>query len=285
MGTTVKKTMICFLVICLASQALTRAMARGLEAGAAADSKAYYSPPTTSPHHSHGGSSSPSTNPPSTGGDAPASHGSPPSGGGGGGYYSPPSTGGDAPASHGSPPSGGDAPASHGSPPSGGGGGYYSPPSSTPVPSPPSSTPVVVHTPSSPSTTPVVVPPGTPLTPVDPNCPPFTCDYWRSHPNAIWALFGFWCPVAQIFGLPNPMAFATTNPTVMDALANTRRDGIGELYREATAAFLNSLADRHFYFTGQQVRDSFRAAVGSDREASAQAQLFKQANEGRLKRG
>ncbi|KAG6526624.1 protodermal factor 1-like [Zingiber officinale] len=268
MGTTVKK-MMCFLVIC--SALTSRAMCRGFEAGAAADSKAYYSPPsTTSPHRSHRGSGTPTTNPPSTGGDAPASHGSPPSGGGGG-YYSPPSTGGDAP-------------------PSGGGGGYYNPPSSTPVVVPTPTTPVVVPTPTTPvvvptPTTPVVVPPGTPFTPVDPNCPPFTFDYWRCHPNAIWSLFGFWCPVAQIFGLPNPAAFASTNPTVMDALANTRRDGIGELYREATAAFLNSLVDHHFYFTGEQVRDSFRAAVVSDKEASAQAQLFKQANEGRLKRG
>lgn len=108
--------------------------------------------------------------------------------------------------------------------------------------------------------------------------------YWRTHPNAIWALFGFWCPLGQIFGLPNPAAFVTMNPTLLDALANTRHDGIGELYREATAAFLNSLVDRRFYFTGQQVRDSFQAAVGSDRAASAQAQVFKRANEGRLKR-
>ncbi|KAG6494005.1 protodermal factor 1-like [Zingiber officinale] len=265
------KKMMCFLVICLASQALTQSTSRSLQ-------------------DSHGEC-------PPSGAGVPSSHGTPPSGGGGGGHYNPPSSnppvvvptpttpvvvGPPGTPTYGAGPG---VPSSHGAPPSGGGGGgYYNPPSSsTPVVVPTPTTPVVVGPPATPTYP--LLPPGTPFIPIDPNCPPpFTCDYWRTHPNAIWALFGFWCPLVQIFGLPNPAAFATTNPTLLDALANTRRDGIGELYREATAAFLNSLADRRFYFTGQQVRDSFRAALGSDQAALAQAQVFKLANEGRLKR-
>lgn len=67
------------------------------------------------------------------------------------------------------------------------------------------------------------------------------------------------------------------------ALSNDRTDGFGALYREGTASFLNSMVNRRFPFTTQQVRDNFVQATGSNKAAAAQARVFKLANEGRLK--
>ncbi|CAL9114799.1 unnamed protein product [Musa acuminata var. zebrina] len=125
----------------------------------------------------------------------------------------------------------------------------------------------------------LVPPPGTPIT--DSNPSPFTCDYWRTHPEAILALFGFWCTLGQLLGTPAAYALGR-NPSVLEALSNTRADGIGALYREGTASFLNSLVSRSFVFTARQVRDAFNAAVVSNSAAAAQAELFKRANEGHL---
>ncbi|URD93114.1 hypothetical protein MUK42_01602 [Musa troglodytarum] len=125
----------------------------------------------------------------------------------------------------------------------------------------------------------LVPPPATPIT--DSNPSPFTCDYWRTHPEAILALFGFWCTLGQLFGSPAAYALGR-NPSVLEALSNTRADGIGALYREGTASFLNSLVSRSFVFTAQQVKDAFNAAVVSNSAATAQAELFKRANEGHL---
>lgn len=71
---------------------------------------------------------------------------------------------------------------------------------------------------------------------------------------------------------------------LLEALSNTRTDGYGELYREGTAAMLNSMISKNFPYTTQQVRDGFgRAALSSNQAAAAQAKLFKLANEGHLK--
>ena len=70
---------------------------------------------------------------------------------------------------------------------------------------------------------------------------------------------------------------------LLEALSNTRTDGIGALYREGTAALLNSVAHTRFPYTTNQVRDSFIRGLSSNRAAGAQAQLFKMANEGRMK--
>ncbi|RWW05569.1 hypothetical protein BHE74_00018520 [Ensete ventricosum] len=106
--------------------------------------------------------------------------------------------------------------------------------------------------------------------------------YWRKHSAAIWGLIGYWGTVGQLFGPPAAAAFGRSL-SLPEALANTRADGIGALYREGTASLLNSLASKSFVFSTQQVRDAFNAAVVSDKAAAAQARVFKKANEGHLK--
>ncbi|MFS8027994.1 putative protodermal factor 1 [Helianthus anomalus] len=68
-----------------------------------------------------------------------------------------------------------------------------------------------------------------------------------------------------------------------EALSNTRTDGIGALYREGAASLLNSMVNKNFPFTTSYVQDSFLAALRSNKAAAAQAEVFKLANEGRLK--
>lgn len=110
------------------------------------------------------------------------------------------------------------------------------------------------------------------------------CSYWRNHPTLIWGLVGWWGTVGNVFGVGMGSAAGLGSSTnLLQALSNTRTDGLGELYREGTAALLNSVAHTRFPYTSSQVRDSFVAALGSNKAASAQARLFKLANEGRTK--
>nr|XP_009415185.2 PREDICTED: protodermal factor 1-like [Musa acuminata subsp. malaccensis] len=165
--------------------------------------------------------------------------------------------------------------ASHGTPhttPSHGGRSGSGVPSQS-APLTPPSAPVITNPPS-----PTLVPPA----PTNPNSSPFSCDYWRAHPEAILALLGYWCTLGEFFGLPAVSAFGR-DPSLLEALSNTRSDGIGALYREGTASLLNSLVNRNFALTTQKVREEFNAAVISDKAAATQAQLFKKANEGHLK--
>ncbi|CAA0808674.1 Protodermal factor 1 [Striga hermonthica] len=107
--------------------------------------------------------------------------------------------------------------------------------------------------------------------------------YWLNHPTLIWGLFGFWgTTIGTAFGSSSLPGFGA-NTNIIQALSNTRTDGLGQLYREGTAALLNSMAHARFPYTTSQVRDSFLAAVGSNQAAAAQAQLFRMANEGRTK--
>ncbi|KAI3502088.1 hypothetical protein L1887_30119 [Cichorium endivia] len=143
---------------------------------------------------------------------------------------------------------------------------------------------------STPSTPPTVLPPITPglpfpSPPFDPNSPPIggTCDFWRNHPGVIWGLFGWWgTTVGTAFGVTTlPGAGAHLN--LVQALSNTRTDGIGALYREGTASLLNSMVNKNFPYTTSHVKDSFVAAVASNKAAAAQARVFKLANEGHMK--
>ncbi|KAL0362505.1 UNVERIFIED_CONTAM: Protodermal factor 1 [Sesamum calycinum] len=187
--------------------------------------------------------------------------------------------------SHGTPSHGGGSygrtpPANCGHPPSGGHprptparptpapptGGYYHPP--------PSSTPTTPTTPTPSTPTPTI---GTPPTTI--HHQPL---YWRNHPTLIWGLFGWWGTLGSAFGLTSVPGFSA-NMNLLQALSNTHTDGLGELYREGTAALLNSMAHTRFPYTTSQVRDSFVAALSSNKAAAAQAQLFKLANEGRNK--
>ncbi|KAE8663702.1 Protodermal factor 1 [Hibiscus syriacus] len=206
----------------------------------------YHHTPTTPSTPSGGNCGTPPHEPstPSTPSHTP-SHGSPPSYGGG----SPPSYGGGSPPSYGG-----------GSPPSYGGG---SPPTPT-------------------------IDPGTPSIPTPPffpaPTPPIggTCDFWRSHPTLIWGLLGWWGTLGSALGVTSAPGFGATM-SLPQALSNTRTDGIGALYREGTASFLNSMVNHRFPFSTKQVRESFVSALGSNSAAKAQARLFKLANEGHLK--
>jgi hypothetical protein len=102
-----------------------------------------------------------------------------------------------------------------------------------------------------------------------------------SHPGVIWGIFGYWCPLVRLFGPSAAVPFGH-DLTVPEALANTRADGVGELYREGTASMLNSMISTGFPYSTMQVKDAFGAALssGDNRAAAAQAQLFKLANEG-----
>nr|XP_016463041.1 PREDICTED: protodermal factor 1-like [Nicotiana tabacum] len=210
-----------------------------------------------------------SSTPPSSGHGTPPSHTTPSHGSG---------SHGTPPANCGNPPKVGHHHNPTPAPPSGGhAGGYYPTPPSTPRPSTPS-TPTIV----SPPTTPIVDP-GTPSTPAIPTpSPPFTCDYWRTHPGLIWGLFGWWGTVGGAFGVATTPGLGS-NMNLLQALSNTHTDGFGQLYREGTASLLNSMVSKRFSYTTTQVKNNFAAALSSDKAAAAQAQLFKLANEGRLK--
>ncbi|KAK9088247.1 hypothetical protein Scep_027329 [Stephania cephalantha] len=167
----------------------------------------------------------------------------------------------------------------------------YTPTPSTPsTPTPTTPTPVVEPPPTYTPTpvTPTTPTPPSPLFPIDPNAPPpftGTCNYWSSHPDTIWALCGWWATIGGIFPVPTSITTPSISPglTLPQALANTRTDGFGALYREGTASLLNSMVNSRFPYTTDQVRNHFVSALVSDRAASNQAELFKKANEGRLK--
>ncbi|XP_030466845.2 protodermal factor 1-like [Syzygium oleosum] len=195
--------------------------------------------------------------------------------GGGGSYYNPPpSTPGGGGSYYNPPPS---TPGGGG----GGGGSYSNPPTSGGTPP----TPVTV----SPPTTPIIIPgtpsaPTIPTPPFDPSSDPFTgtCNFWRTHPTVIWGLVGWWATVGGTFGITSMPGFPA-NLNLMQALSNTRNDGLGQLYREGTASFLNSMVKTRFPYTTHQVREHFTTAVGSNLSAAAQARLFRLANEGHMK--
>ncbi|XP_059663328.1 protodermal factor 1 [Cornus florida] len=248
------------------------------------DQKNYYTTPDpgsgTPPTSSH--TSPPHGTPPSpsSGGSyTPPSHPTPSHGGYG--STPPPSGGGNC----GTPPSGGHHHDPTPTPPSGG--GYYnSPPTSGGSVPPTIVTPPSILTPPptpffDPGTrTPPGISPPTP--PFDPNSPPFTCNYWRTHPGLIWGILGWWGTLGSAFGMPSIPGLGN-NMSLQQALSNTRTDGFGALYREGTASLLNSMVNKRFPFTTKQVRENFVTAVSSNKAAAAQAQLFKLANEGRLK--
>ncbi|PHT44187.1 hypothetical protein CQW23_18212 [Capsicum baccatum] len=214
----------------------------------------------------------PHTGTPPTGSSTPPSHATPSHGSS--------SHGSKPPANCGNPPTGGQHHTPTPASPSGGhSGGYYPHPPSTPTPTPTTpSTPTIVTPPTTP-----IIDPGTPTTPVTPTpSPPFTCDYWRTHPGLIWGLFGWWGTVGGAFGVASAPGLGS-NMNLLQALSNQHTDGLGQLYREGTASLLNSMVDKRFTYSTSQVKNNFAAALSSDRAAASQAQLFKLANEGRLK--
>ncbi|KAK8533848.1 hypothetical protein V6N13_028462 [Hibiscus sabdariffa] len=191
----------------------------------------------------------------------------------------------------------GGSPPTQATPSHGSGGGYHPTPTpSTPsggkcgappheplTPSRPSHSPSHggydnYHSPPTPAT---VSPPATPIN--DPGSPHLggTCDFWRSHPTLIWSVLGWWGNLGSAFGVTNVPGFGSTM-SLPQALSNTRNNGVGALYREGTASFLNSMVNKRFPFSTKHVRESFVAALGSNSAAAAQAHIFKLANEGHL---
>lgn len=108
------------------------------------------------------------------------------------------------------------------------------------------------------------------------------CSYWRTNPALIWGLFGWWATVGSAFGVAGAPGLGS-NFNLLQALSNTRSDGVGELYKEGTASLLNSMVSKKFPYTTKQVKDNFVAALSSNKAAAAQAAQFKLANEGRFK--
>ncbi|XP_075512524.1 uncharacterized protein LOC142548044 isoform X2 [Primulina tabacum] len=134
---------------------------------------------------------------------------------------------------------------------------YQSPSVSTPTP--------VYHTP-----------------PSSPQTPPYSCIYWKSNPGLIFSVFGWWGTVCSAFNTTTIPGFSPST-SLLQALSNTRTDGYGDLYREGTAALLNSMAHSASYpYSTAQVREGFTAALSSNGAAAAQAKLYKMANEGRV---
>ena len=109
------------------------------------------------------------------------------------------------------------------------------------------------------------------------------CSYWKGHPDAIIAAIGSLGNIGQTFGAACSMIVGKKLGNMHDALSNTRTDGIGALIREGAAAYLNSIVNKKFPFTTQQVKDCIVVAVTSDGAASAQAGVFKKANESHYK--
>ncbi|KAG6483255.1 hypothetical protein ZIOFF_059897 [Zingiber officinale] len=108
------------------------------------------------------------------------------------------------------------------------------------------------------------------------------CRYWGSHPEVITAVVGSWGSIGDLFGHSCAAIFGS-NPSLPAALTNTRQDGYGALFREGTASFLNSMTNSKFPYSTPQVKSAFAGAIASDGMAQAQADIFKQANEGKIK--
>ncbi|XP_066325329.1 protodermal factor 1-like [Miscanthus floridulus] len=106
-----------------------------------------------------------------------------------------------------------------------------------------------------------------------------SCDYWKSHPDMIVAVVGSLGNIGKTFGAACSLIVGKKLENLHDALSNTRTDGVGALLREGAAAYLNSIVNKKFPFTTQQVKDCIVVAVTSDGAASAQAGIFKKANE------
>ncbi|KAJ1278663.1 hypothetical protein BS78_04G096000 [Paspalum vaginatum] len=106
-----------------------------------------------------------------------------------------------------------------------------------------------------------------------------SCDYWKSHPDMITAVVGSLGNIGKTFGVACRLIVGKKIENLHDALSNTRTDGVGALLREGAAAYLNSIVNKKFPFTTQQVKDCIVVAVTSDGAASAQAGIFKKANE------
>ncbi|KAK3446228.1 protodermal factor 1 [Eucalyptus grandis] len=268
------------------------------------DGKAYYSPPgprsRSPPSGSRGRGSTPRVTSPTTArscgspprGQDPSRSTRPPSGG----YYRSPPTSGGTPSTPVTTPVDPRTPSTPTttSPPSG---GYYPSPTSggdsppTTVTSTPPATPIDPGTPSFPSITappfgfPTAPPFGFPPFGFPPIINPFIrpYNYYLSNPGVIIGLVGFVMPMGPAFRVTTPVPGFPAAQNLIQALGNTSADGLGALYREGTAALLNSIASNRFPFTTAQVRQSFVSALSSNEAASAQARLFKLANEGRLK--
>lgn len=95
-------------------------------------------------------------------------------------------------------------------------------------------------------------------------------------------MLGWWGTVGSAFGVTSVPGFGS-GMTLPQALSNSRTDGLGALFREGAASYLNSLVNNKFPYTTNQVRERFAASVNSNKAAATQAHLFKMANEGRMK--
>ncbi|KAG8070216.1 hypothetical protein GUJ93_ZPchr0006g43063 [Zizania palustris] len=106
-----------------------------------------------------------------------------------------------------------------------------------------------------------------------------SCDYWKNHPDVIIAAIGSLGNIGKTFGAACSMIIGKKLENLHDALSNTGTDGTSALLREGAAAYLNSIVNKKFPFTTQQIKDCIIVAMTSDGAASAQAGIFKKAND------
>lgn len=126
-------------------------------------------------------------------------------------------------------------------------------------------------------------PPDVGSTPVigDPGSSTGTCNFWGSHPDYLPSILSFFSTISDLFGGGFSPVFRA-DMTLQEALTNTRRDGYGSLLREGSASLLNSLVNKNFVLSTQEVKQKFNAALSSNHAAAVQATKFKSANEGHL---
>ncbi|TVU33393.1 hypothetical protein EJB05_25208, partial [Eragrostis curvula] len=106
-----------------------------------------------------------------------------------------------------------------------------------------------------------------------------SCDYWKNHSDVIFAAVGSVGNLGKTFGAACRLIVGKKMENLHDALSNTGSDAIGALMRGGAAAYLNSIVNNKFPFTTQEVKDCILVAVTSDGAASAQAAVFKKAND------
>ncbi|BAH91596.1 protodermal factor 1 [Oryza sativa Japonica Group] len=126
--------------------------------------------------------------------------------------------------------------------------------------------------------------PSTPSTPDVPEVPTKhdfcgSCDYWKNHPDVIISAIGSLGDIGKTLGTACSLITGKKLENLHDALSNTGTDGTGALLREGAAAYLNSIVNKKFPFTTQQVKDCIVVAMTSDGAASSQAEIFKKAND------
>lgn len=85
----------------------------------------------------------------------------------------------------------------------------------------------------------------------------------------IIAVVGSLGNIGKTFSAASNLIIGKKLENLHDALWNTRTDGVGALLHEGAAQYLNSIVNKKFPFTTQQVEDCIVVAVTFDGAASS----------------